>query len=357
MTVSYEDRVLGSLLGGAIGDSLGAGVEFWSLTEIYKKLGAAGVQDFVPCYGGVGLVTDDTQMALFTLEGLLDATEASQEGGYPDVVGCVNSAYMRWLTTQVGHGFDLGRSGLLGVEALYERRAPGNTCLGSLYAGGNGSLEVPINDSMGCGGVMRAAPVGFTSLFGDTFELGARVAALTHGHPGGFLPAGFLARAVELVLAGETLNGALDGATASLRTYPEHEDTLDLVVRARDLGSKGVPSPLELERLGGGWVGHEALAISVACAVSAGDFEEGVLASVNHSGDSDSTGSIYGNLVGALWGVEAIPARWLSRVELRGVIKDLTSQVSDAWGPGASVAQSPSLGVRPPRVDGSGLSR
>ena len=61
---------------------------------------------------------------------------------------------------------------------------------------------------------------------------------------------------------------------------------------------------------------EEALAISVFCALTAPDFAEGVIRAVNHDGDSDSTGAIAGNLLGALHGVENVPRKWLSGLEL-----------------------------------------
>ena len=69
--------------------------------------------------------------------------------------------------------------------------------------------------------------------------------------------------------------------------------------------------------------GDEALAIAIACVESQPSFVAGVLAAVNHSGDSDSTGSIAGNILGALHGVVAIPTRWLDDLELRDEIEQL----------------------------------
>jgi ADP-ribosylglycohydrolase len=90
--------------------------------------------------------------------------------------------------------------------------------------------------------------------------------------------------------------------------------------------------------LGGGWVGEQALAIAVCCALTAEDFAEGVLRAVNHSGDSDSTGAICGNLLGAQLGEEAIPAAWLAELELREAIARLADDLF-ACGTGARVAQ------------------
>ena len=83
-----------------------------------------------------------------------------------------------------------------------------------------------------------------------------------------------------------------------------------------------------MESLGGGWVAEEALAIGLYCALVARDFAHGVLLAVNHGGDSDSTGSIAGNLLGLVQGEKAIPGRWLERLELRDVI---TEVADDLW--------------------------
>jgi ADP-ribosylglycohydrolase len=68
-------------------------------------------------------------------------------------------------------------------------------------------------------------------------------------------------------------------------------------------------------------VAEEALAISLYCALRAHHLEEGIITAVNITGDSDSTGAIAGNLLGAIHGARAIPQRWLDTLELREVIE------------------------------------
>lgn len=92
----------------------------------------------------------------------------------------------------------------MNVPKLFVPRAPGNTCLSVINAGCYGNVEKPINDSKGCGGVMRVAPIGL--YYGDscmaplTIDLmGADEAALTHGHEMGYIPAAMLVHIVRLV--------------------------------------------------------------------------------------------------------------------------------------------------------------
>jgi ADP-ribosylglycohydrolase len=190
-----------------------------------------------------------------------------------------------------------------------------------------GTVQHPINDSKGCGGVMRVAPIG---LWGhDPFELGCRVCALTHGHPSGYLAGGVLAQVIATVAAGAALPEAVEQTRADLRGVLNVEvgDALDLAQQAWRSGRAGADV---VESLGEGWVAEEALSIGLYCALVAEDFAHGVRLAVNHGGDSDSTGSIAGNLLGAALGVAAIPMRWLERLELRDEITEIALDLESA---------------------------
>src|ERR1017187_5528696 len=108
---------------------------------------------------------------------------------------------------------------------MHARRAPGNTCMSALGAGGRGSISHPINDSKGCGGVMRVAPIGLISKGikpEQTFQLAAEAAACTHGHPSGYLSAGAMAAMVRFLAEGADLRSAADQSLAILRSYARH---------------------------------------------------------------------------------------------------------------------------------------
>ena len=105
------------------------------------------------------------------------------------------------------------------------------------------------------------------------------------------------------------------------------------------LAAAGDPSPETVESLGQGWVAEEALAIAVYCAlVSPNDFASGVRLAVNHSGDSDSTGAIAGNILGAKLGVGAIPDHWLSVLELRAELEVLAEDLLTGFSENAAWA-------------------
>lgn len=326
-----RDRYRGCLLAGAAGDALGAHVEFMDLPRIIAEFGEPGIRNFVATYGRIGAITDDTQMTLYTAEGMLRAyTRAMERGIRPSFASVVAHAYLRWLATQGVHAPRMAPTPIDGWlsthSSLFAQRAPGNTCLSALHAMTSlGSRAT--NDSKGCGGVMRVAPVGMLmahwfnhdtrdARIAETFRIACDIAALTHGHPTGYFTAGVLAVLVALLLKGERLEHALDGALIELRRHTDHEETLAALERARTLARTRPQQRAALIELGQGWIAEEALAIGLYCALGATDIESGVILAVNHSGDSDSTGAIAGNLLGAVYGESAIPRRWLDQLEL-----------------------------------------
>ncbi|MCG6870412.1 MAG: ADP-ribosylglycohydrolase family protein [Gammaproteobacteria bacterium] len=336
---TVQGRFLGCLLGGAVGDALGAPVEFMKRTEILRRFGPDGIISYAPAYGSAGTITDDTQMTLFTAEGLIRGWVRGCFKGITTYSGVTAHAYLRWLQTQGERpscdiDFGVDETGwLFQQRQLHSRRAPGNTCLSSLRA--MSSLGEPArNESKGCGGVMRVAPVG---LFAwrlrqqespqDTFRLGTELAALTHGHPTGALTGGVLAVLILALTDGALLPEALAAAKAILRVETGHEETLRAIEMAEQLAAAGLPHDEAIARLGQGWIAEEALAISIYCALVARHFRHGVILAVNHDGDSDSTGSIAGNLLGTMHGVKAIPAEWLEPLELREVITELAEDL------------------------------
>jgi ADP-ribosylglycohydrolase len=344
----FHERFRGCLLGGAVGDALGAPVEFLHRSEILRQFGNLGIRDYVPAYGRLGAITDDTQMALFTAEGMLRAWVLARKHDVKSAfVQATAGSYLRWLHTQGYSNTSASRptneSGwLMTNRELFSRRAPGTTCISALR---RMTHIRAANESKGCGGIMRVAPVGmFMSHWIDnegqvenTFHVAADIAGITHGHPTGQLTAGVFAVVVALLLRGTTLNEAVAIGKAELRKHDWHQETLAAIELAEHLSVSEQNSLDSVRKLGEGWIAEEALAISLYCALCARDFESGVVLAVNHSGDSDSTGSITGNLLGCIHGARQIPARWLEPLELRTVIEEMADDLATApdWKIGA----------------------
>lgn len=338
---SRSARIAGCLLGGAVGDALGAPIEFLSLDEIRKRFGPAGLTDYAPAYGKLGAITDDTQMTLFTAEGLLRAVSRGRHKGLCHPPTVVYFAYLRWLQTQglesaeeeFGFATQVSEPNgwLRDVRQLWSRRGPGRTCLAALQSGRPGGVNdfTPINDSKGCGGVMRAAPAGIVGeAVARAFQLGCETSAITHGHPTGWLAGGALAVIVHVLLNRRKTRRAVDEALRMLRGNEHSAECTRALENAIRLAEEGGPSAEKLMTLGKGWVAEEALAIGVYAALVSKDFREGVLLAVNHGGDSDSTGSIAGNILGTALGRDAIPASWLDRLELKDAIETMAKDLS-----------------------------
>jgi ADP-ribosylglycohydrolase len=324
----FRSRVRGCLLGGAIGDALGAGIEFQSLEDIRAKHGPEGVTGYVPAYGRRCAVTDDTQMSLFTVDGLIRAHVRRDAGAWHPPTD-VHAAYRRWYRTQQDWGPDERRAEdgwLARQEWLYAQRGPGRTCLSGLADERMGTLEQPKNpQSKSCAPVTRSAPFGLLVGWDPqlVFQLSLECAAQTNGHPTAHLAAGALAVIVHALVRGDSLDAAVQKALAQLAVRPDHEETTGALQQALGAVRQGMPGPDRVEALGEGWIAEEALAIGVYCALVAEDVRHGLLLAVNHGGDSDSTGAICGNLLGALHGETELPPDLVVDLEGRGTLLEI----------------------------------
>lgn len=337
-TDTFASRVRGCLLGGAVGDALGAPVEFWALDQIHATVGAAGVRTYLPArFGpveGVGLVTDDTQMTLFITEGIIRA-RVREDRGLGFTVGVTHHAMLRWLDTQEHTAPTGHRDGWLASQGwLYSRRAPGNTCLSALRAADSDRFGAPArNTSKGCGGVMRSAPFGILGpAFGSeaVFEMAATSAGYTHGHRTGQISSGALAYLIAELVSGVDLPRAVDATLGFLATHDRNGETTRALTGAREAAQVGPGSAHQLEALGGGWVAEEALAIAVFSALSHPEpvrILDALALAVTHSGDSDSTGAICGNILGTAHGASALPAELVFNVEGRGTLLQLADDL------------------------------
>ena len=172
-TEQTRDRIRGCLIGGAVGDALGYPVEFLSYSQIIHSFGEKGITEYaLDVQEGKAVISDDTQMTLFTAEGLLNSAGKKKE----EIPYEVYRSYLNWYQTQRGRRkpeMGKGKAGagnpgrdnsrLMEIPELYVCRAPGNTCLSALSSGRMGDMEESINMSKGCGGIMRAARRPFTA--------------------------------------------------------------------------------------------------------------------------------------------------------------------------------------------------
>jgi ADP-ribosylglycohydrolase len=329
------DVITGCLLGGALGDALGYPIEFLSASQIGQTADGPPAQ-LTRAKSGQALFSDDTQMTLFTAEGWLRGRNSR------DPLPAIAKALLDWFATQLSDGEpEAGAAGLVAERELHSRRAPGNTCMSALgHLARNPSalptVHAPPNDSKGCGAVMRVAPLGLAAPSRDVaFALARDSGVLTHGHPSGYLSAACFAALIWGVARGESLSVALDAANPLLARERDHDELTEIVTRARLIAERGPPGLTAIESLGGGWVGEEALAIALLCALTCETthphgIERALWRAAAHSGDSDSTASIAGNLLGAQLGAARLPPAWLAHLELRALIERIAAELHAA---------------------------
>ncbi len=341
------DQIRGSMIGGAIGDALGYAVEFSSEEEIFETYGPDGITEY-ELTDGKALISDDTQMSLFTANGILvGETRLCLRGigGIPRAY--VSAAYQDWLKTQTSDFKPANKGGhswLLDVPELYARRAPGNTCLTALEMRSqmrypDDFIQSPVNHSKGCGGVMRIAPLALKyKYFKSQRDLdmeAAQLAAITHSHSLGYMPAAVICHIISGILWAypekslkELVFEARDTAERLFEGDPNLPALTDIINKAVRLSENDADDLDNIHALGEGWVAEETMAIAIYCALKyQGDFSKAIIAAVNHSGDSDSTGAVTGNILGAMVGYEAIDGKWKENLELRDVILEVADDL------------------------------
>lgn len=385
------DKYRGCLLGGAAGDALGYAIEFDREEAIAARYGSRGIRDYQLDERGLAPFSDDTQMTLYTANSLLcslaalstqasssapvssgapTSSDAQASGGAPASGGPQASSsaqalgsptlaspalpspaalaayapaqmaqfYVEWMYTQVSpYPLTEPKAWISSLPELFASRAPGVTCMNACEAMANGAKAV--NNSKGCGGIMRMAPVGLINTSPgfsgvELQRLGAQLAELTHCHELGWMPAGVFAHIVSL-LARDEASSVREAATQALNTLPEAFPNAHYLGQLQELlrytlrlADSDIPDLEAIHALGEGWVAEEALAIGLLCSLRhEDDFAGAITSAVNHGGDSDSTGAIAGNIVGAHLGLAGIPQRYLEHLELRDTISKIADDL------------------------------
>ena len=339
------DKIRGCLVGGAIGDALGYSVEFMPYPSIIRQYGSDGITSFT-LEDNLALFSDDTQMTLFTANGLLNGIVRNnflhRQSSLIDNIG---NAYIDWYKTQLRQNYRIPENErncwISGIPQLYALRAPGNTCLTAIQQRINGSKVE--NNSKGCGGIMRIAPIALAfdrypsenaqEIFNyqsNIIQLACEAARLTHLHPLGFLPAGLMAFLLYKILhspdaitpqwiKSTVFEGLwyLDNTVDSVRgvtykqLYHKELDELNIMtLRTVKLAEEADNDVDAIKKLGQGWTADEAWYIALYCCIHHLDsVHDAIIAAVNHDGDSDSTGAIAGNIMGAIHGYQSIKSQ------------------------------------------------
>ena len=295
-TSTLHNRYLGAMLALACGDAVGTTVEFsprGSFAPVMEMTGGGpfGLQP--------GQWTDDTSMALCLAESLI------LKGAFDPADQMVR--YLNWwqwgYLSSTGTCFDIGGTVRSALASFQET---GNPWSGSTAP-----------DTAGNGSLMRLAPVVLFA-YPDVeaaLACAADSSRTTHAAPEAVESCQLFAALLSSALAG-TPKEALMGSLAYRPVEP----------RLVELASGNFIAKTEQQIRGTGYC-VESLEAALWCFFHTDSLEEAVLRAVNLGEDADTTGAIVGQLAGAYYGAQAIPARWLEVLAMRGDIEELAGKL------------------------------
>lgn len=306
--MTRRDRQRGTLLGLAVGDALGAAVEFqppgsFEPVTDYRAGGPHGLEP--------GEWTDDTSLALALADSIAEVGWDLDDQA---------ERYLAWWKTgkysSNGRVFDIGITTSASLSRFLESGDARTSGARQAYESGNGSI-------------MRLAPVPMRYVYmfpdglGDLVERAVESSLPTHASPQCTSSCAYLA----LLLAG-LIDGRPREEVLSPRWGPLEQlrqiMTLDDEVQEVAAGSFRTRQPPEIA--GAGYVVH-SLEAALWAFHQADDFEQAVLRAVNLGDDADTTGAVCGQLAGACWGESGIPTRWLEGLAERALIDDVLTRL------------------------------
>ena len=291
------DRCRGALLGLAVGDALGAPLEFMrpGTFEPISELMGGGPHGLMP-----GEWTDDTSMALCLAESLVECRGFNAEDQL--------QRYVRWWRnghlSSNGFCFDIGITTRAALEAFEATGQPS----------GLSSPDTAGNDS-----IMRLAPIPmfYANSMVDAVEFAGQSSATTHASLEAVEACRFMAEVMVRALCGsdkeEVLSPALIGELS--------ED-----MKRVAFGSFRIFSPPQIK--GSSYV-LESLEAALWAFHNSSTFAEGALMAVNLGDDADTTGAVYGQIAGAYYGQSGIPFHWVDALAHRNLIIDFADQLHD----------------------------
>ncbi|HSW73901.1 MAG TPA: ADP-ribosylglycohydrolase family protein, partial [Candidatus Limnocylindria bacterium] len=324
--LSRQDRIEGSIIGGALGDAMGNPTEFVPSVEQMYTTWPEGIRSFSD-FKSTGIVpyTDDTAMTKVTMAVLNDAKNNNWDQN--TIMSRLAVAYVQDM--QDPNGWAKGS------------RAPGAGCLRTIrelaamrakdpqpwvadplwWQAGTREYSNNHKSSGGCGSVMRAHPVGlaFADLSVDkAATLAAQHSKITHGHPWAIAASAAMAAAIAHILRDATPERVLEGMVAAAAEYDEQtakmiEEAIQLAHTNRKMLNYStlkeqvlyVHTPVFTKYQG--WLAHDAIAaVAYIYALYPADIRKAIYLGVHTPGDSDSIASMAGALVGATVGYQAV---------------------------------------------------
>lgn len=337
----YMDKFEGGIIGSAVGDAFGyplMKLSFEEICETFEKKGAMELA--VSRKTGTALLTEATQMSLFTADGILWAQNEHVSDENAAVANYVFYSYQLWLYMQTKTIasreyewlFDKSKnpnmSSLLKSKGLGRARRLNDVNINALLDADNnnyGTLNKRVNENVDAGAVKRVVPVGL--FYGQTpdmaFRMGCDIGAVTHSHPDGYLPCGVYAAIVAQLIGDKPIDEAVNDAMLLLASYPENDNTYQMLQNAVDLAGDEDVDPQEgIAELGDGFSAISCLAIAVYSALlHQTSYKFAIELATNHNGDSAACGAIVGGILGAWYGLKKLPKQWTRKLQYRSLLE------------------------------------
>lgn len=332
--------IQGCMLGMAVGDAMGAGVDNKTLQDIRTDYGPDGLLGY-DLANGFAEISSYTQVAAFAMNGVLVGMTRGQLRG--PFIPYIAMALKEWARSQYFPRETAQRSCWLCHEShMRRRRAMDARTLDALTRDVIGTPEKPANNSGGPGTLPAAAVVGllFTPermQVAEVGTLGAQTVALTHGDPLTFLSGAVLAYAVagilqdpESPLKAQFFNAA-DAVAAQFSTFPEAGLLQKKIRQTVSMAEEEHQDNTEvMERLGCLSACEVLCGAIYACLASEEDFDRAMITAINHSGKSAAVGAVAGALLGARLGVAALPEFYLDCLDAGAVLRELTADFASS---------------------------
>lgn len=325
----------GCLLGMAAGDAMGNTVDKMTWDEICVNYGPNGLLGYDLANDNAE-ITSYTQLAAFVSNALLLGAIRGKTEQYSRYIAL---GIREWEKSQRFRPNSTERTycWLAQVPEMRRHNCKDNRMLDALHRDTLGTPEKPVFRSDAPGSLTAAVAVGLCRDaarldLARVARLGAEAVAFTHGEPTAFLSGAFLASAVGSLLENPEQNlvnlyirlcDQLEQQFGS--TWQEAKTVADTIRHAISLTRDPELTPLAVMTMLGCCTAHECLAGAVyATVIHVGNFDEAMIAAVNHSGRSAAVAAITGALLGARLGVEALPEFYMESLEPTAILQELS---------------------------------
>ena len=281
--MKFKDKIINALYALSVGDAVGNHFEFKSDINPYAVIDYANKADKL-------VISDDSQMTYFGVSAMYN----SESNSLNHLKDSFTKEYLNWYKTQTEQ--PSSHEGLLQFSSLFSRQAPGNTCLSALK-----SLvynKKVMNDSYGCGSVMRLLPTVMLYNYcnvSEVLKIAKMTANITHKHD-------------------------------------YNDDAVSLYMNAAKcvLQNKEIPNVIvcsHISDIGEGWTAVECVEMAIWAYIHAETFDELLMISIAHDGDSDSVAAI----ACSLWGLSGreVPLKYIDKLTAHDALDFCVTMIKD----------------------------